>query len=73
MIMSSHIVARAADAHRQELLATAERHRLARTVVQRSAGSRTGIPHWGKSIRRRKFSEGGELRTAVPVEAPCAS
>ena len=69
--MSSYILARAADAHRQDLLDSAERYRLGRAASQaRSPGWRTEvILNWVKSVRRKSFSDGDELRPAVPAEA----
>ena len=71
--MTSYIVARAADAHRQELLAAADRHRLARDAS--GAGSRFGrrrggIRTWIKSVTQVAMAEASP-RVAAPM--PSAS
>jgi hypothetical protein len=74
MFMTSYIVARAADAHRQDLLATAERHRLGRDASEARSpfGRRLGVIRaWirpasqvavpGSSMSARSFTRGSAM------------
>ena len=72
--MSSYIVARAADAHRQELLAAADRHRLARDASEarsRFSRCRGGIRTWIKSATQVAMPEPSP-RVAAPMPSASA-
>jgi len=67
--MTSYLVVRAADAHRQELPAAADRHRLARDAsVARSRFGlrRAGIRTWVKSATQVAMPEPSH-RAAAPM------
>jgi 1,2-phenylacetyl-CoA epoxidase PaaB subunit len=67
--MTSYLVVRAADAHRQELLAAADRHRLARDASEarsRFGRRRAGIRVWVKSATQVAMPERSR-RVAAPM------
>ena len=68
--MTSYIVARAADAHRQELLAAADRHRLARDASgarSRFGRRRGGIRIWFESATQARPESSS--RVAAPMQS----
>jgi hypothetical protein len=71
--MTSYIVVRVADAHRQELLAAADRHRLARDASEarsRFPLRRAGIRTWVKSATQLAMPERSRRAAARMPSAP---